>query len=74
MQRPLDPKSYNEAFWHDIKKRWPGKFRDLERFIFREIRPGNRIFIGTGCGSLSTWSGRSLISSKSSPNPFLMLS
>ncbi|MGB3919847.1 GNAT family N-acetyltransferase [Methanothrix sp.] len=50
MQRPLDPKSYNEAFWHDIKKRWPGKFRDLERFIFREIRPGNRIFIGTGCG------------------------
>jgi len=34
----------------EIQKRWPGKFRDQERFIFREIRPGDRIFVGTGCG------------------------
>ncbi|HNZ05741.1 MAG TPA: GNAT family N-acetyltransferase [Methanothrix soehngenii] len=33
-----------------MKEKWPGKFRDLERFIFQEIRPGNRIFVGTGCG------------------------
>ena len=26
------------------------KFREQERFIFEEIRPGNRIFVGTGCG------------------------
>ncbi|HQI54577.1 MAG TPA: GNAT family N-acetyltransferase [Methanothrix soehngenii] len=51
MQESLNPESYDrEAFWHDIKEKWPGKFRDLERFIFQEIRPGNRIFVGTGCG------------------------
>lgn len=36
--------------WPEIMKRWPGKFRDQERFIFQEIRPGDRIFVGTGCG------------------------
>lgn len=51
MQESLNSESYDrEAFWHDIKEKWPGKFRDLERFIFQEIRPGNRIFVGTGCG------------------------
>jgi acyl-CoA hydrolase/RimJ/RimL family protein N-acetyltransferase len=35
--------------WDEIKKRWPKKFR-AERFIFQEIHPGNKIFIGTGCG------------------------
>jgi len=51
MQESLNPESYDrEAFWHDIKEKWPDKFRDLERFIFQEIRPGNRIFVGTGCG------------------------
>ena len=40
----------SEVDWKDIKKRWPGKFRDQERFIFQEIRPGDRIFVGTGCG------------------------
>lgn len=35
--------------WNDIRKAWPKKFRD-ERFIFQDIRPGNKIFIGTGCG------------------------
>jgi acyl-CoA hydrolase/GNAT superfamily N-acetyltransferase len=34
----------------EIKKRWPDKFRDEERFIFEKIRPGDRIFVGTGCG------------------------
>ncbi len=51
MQESLNPESYdNLAFWQDIKDKWPGKFRDKERFIFQEIRPGNRIFVGTGCG------------------------
>jgi acyl-CoA hydrolase/GNAT superfamily N-acetyltransferase len=35
--------------WEEIKRAWPGKFKP-ERFIFQEIRPGSRIFIGTGCG------------------------
>ena len=34
----------------ELKKRWPGKFRDQERFVFENIRPGDRIFVGTGCG------------------------
>ena len=43
-------KENTAAFWKEIKKRWPGKFRDQERFIFENIRPGDRIFVGTGCG------------------------
>jgi len=39
-----------DAWWDEIRKKWPDKFRDQERFIFKEIRPGDRIFIGTGCG------------------------
>jgi acyl-CoA hydrolase len=35
--------------WDEIRKTWPEKFK-AERFIFQEIRPGNKIFIGTGCG------------------------
>ncbi len=35
--------------WDEIKKNWPGKFK-AERFVFQEIHPGNKIFIGTGCG------------------------
>ncbi|MGD0954244.1 MAG: GNAT family N-acetyltransferase [Methanotrichaceae archaeon] len=35
--------------WDKIKKDWPKKFK-AERFIFQEIRPGDKIFIGTGCG------------------------
>lgn len=51
MENGINPESYDkQAFWHDIKERWPGKFKDKERFIFQEIRPGNRIFVGTGCG------------------------
>jgi acyl-CoA hydrolase/GNAT superfamily N-acetyltransferase len=33
-----------------IMKNWPDKFREHERFIFQRIRPGDRIFVGTGCG------------------------
>ena len=52
----LNPESYNpesydrEGFWHGIKEKWQSKFKDQERLIFQEIRPGNRIFVGTGCG------------------------
>jgi acyl-CoA hydrolase len=42
--------SKQEAMWDEIQKKWSGKFRDQERFIFQEIRPGDRIFVGTGCG------------------------
>ncbi len=35
--------------WDEISKAWPEKFR-AEQFIFDEIRPGDKIFIGTGCG------------------------
>ena len=35
--------------WDEIRKHWPNKFK-IERFIFQEIRPGDKIFIGTGCG------------------------
>jgi acyl-CoA hydrolase/GNAT superfamily N-acetyltransferase len=37
-------------FWDIVKKEYPRKFRDEERFIFKEICPGDRVFIGTGCG------------------------
>jgi acyl-CoA hydrolase len=35
--------------WEEIKKIYPRKFKS-ERFIFDLIRPGDRIFLGTGCG------------------------
>ncbi|MDM7935698.1 MAG: acetyl-CoA hydrolase/transferase C-terminal domain-containing protein, partial [Methanothrix sp.] len=35
--------------WEGARKRWPEKFRLKESFIFQKIRPGQRIFIGTGC-------------------------
>lgn len=51
MQESTNSQSINrEVSWDEIQKRWPRKFRDQERFIFKEIRPGNRIFVGTGCG------------------------
>ena len=33
----------------EIKKRYPNKFAPEEK-IFRQIRRGDRIFVGTGCG------------------------
>lgn len=51
MQESTNSESINqEVSWDEIQKKWPHKFRDQERFIFNEIRPGNRIFVGTGCG------------------------
>ena len=38
------------AFWNDVQARWPEKFMEQDRFIFEKIRPGDRIFVGTGCG------------------------
>ncbi len=38
------------AFWKDVKARWPEKFMEQDGFIFGKIRPGDRIFVGTGCG------------------------
>jgi len=32
-----------------MKKRWPKKFWP-ENAIFEQIHPGDRIFVGTGCG------------------------
>lgn len=40
---------HNDAGLQIIKKDYPGKFSAEER-IFAHIHPGNRIFIGTGCG------------------------
>ncbi|VVB64294.1 Uncharacterised protein [uncultured archaeon] len=42
-------KEVYELNWDEIRKDWPNKFK-VERFIFQEIRPGDKIFIGTGCG------------------------
>ena len=44
------PTKIRDGITEEIKSRWPGKFRDQERFIFQKIRPGDRIFVGTGCG------------------------
>ncbi|TRZ67352.1 MAG: GNAT family N-acetyltransferase [Methanothrix sp.] len=35
--------------YDDVKKVWPGKFSSESR-IFGNIHPGDRIFVGTGCG------------------------
>ncbi|OPY50156.1 MAG: hypothetical protein A4E49_02817 [Methanosaeta sp. PtaU1.Bin112] len=40
----------NERIAAEIKSKWPSKFYDQERFVFQNIRPGDRIFVGTGCG------------------------
>ena len=38
------------SYWNDIRKKWPGKFKERESFIFEKISPGDRIFVDTGCG------------------------
>lgn len=51
MRESTNSQSINrEVSWDEIQKRWPRKFRDQESLIFKKIRPGNRIFVGTGCG------------------------
>ncbi|MDD1749196.1 MAG: GNAT family N-acetyltransferase [Methanothrix sp.] len=57
--------------WKDIETRWPGKFRDKERFIFQEIRPGDRIFVGTGCGEPQYLVSSLLNFVKNQPKAFL---
>ncbi|MGV8175968.1 MAG: GNAT family N-acetyltransferase [Methanothrix sp.] len=57
--------------WKEIKERWPGKFRDEERFIFQKIRPGNRIFVGTGCGEPQHLVGSLFDFARQHPKAFL---
>ena len=57
--------------WEEIRKRWPKKFRDQERFIFQEIRPGDRIFVGTGCGEPQYLVSSLLNFVKNQPKAFL---
>ncbi len=72
MQESFNPESYDKiAFWKDIRDKWPGKFRDQERFIFQEIRPGKRIFVGTGCGEPQHLVGSLLDFVKDQPKAFL---
>lgn len=54
-----------------MKERWPRKFRTQERFIFQEIRPGDRIFVGTGCGEPQHLVRSLLDFVKSQPKSFL---
>ena len=57
--------------WEEIRTRWSKKFRDQERFIFQEIRPGNRIFVGTGCGEPQYLVSSLLNFVKNQPKAFL---
>ncbi|MFZ2473265.1 MAG: GNAT family N-acetyltransferase [Methanothrix sp.] len=59
------------AQWEEIRTRWPRKFREQERFIFQEIRPGNRIFVGTGCGEPQYLVSSLLNFVKNQPKAFL---
>ena len=44
----MDPNALNPRL-RELARRFPEKFRP-ERVVFGNIHPGNRIFIGTGCG------------------------
>jgi acyl-CoA hydrolase/GNAT superfamily N-acetyltransferase len=55
----------------EIKSRWPRKFREQERYIFQNIRPGNRIFVGTGCGEPQYLVSSLLNFVKNQPKAFL---
>jgi len=70
---PKTHKSQSEAMdlWSQIRRRWPEKFRDQERFIFQSIRPGDRIFVGTGCGEPQYLVGSLLAYVKENPKAFL---
>lgn len=59
------------AFWDAVRGRWPEKFRDQERFVFQSIRPGDRIFIGTGCGEPQHLVSSLLDYVKTNPKAFL---
>jgi acyl-CoA hydrolase/GNAT superfamily N-acetyltransferase len=55
----------------EIESRWPRKFREQERYIFQNIRPGNRIFVGTGCGEPQYLVSSLLNFVKNQPKAFL---
>ncbi len=57
--------------WDKVRKKWPGKFKEEERFIFQEIHPGDRIFIGTGCGEPQHLVGTLLRYIQNNPKAFL---
>lgn len=46
--------------WDDIRKTWPKKFGEQERFIFEKIQAGDRIFVGTGCRLNSFFLGENI--------------
>ncbi len=56
--------------WDEIRKAWPEKFK-AERFIFEEIHPGDKIFIGTGCGEPQHLVSELLGYVKKNPKAFL---
>jgi acyl-CoA hydrolase/GNAT superfamily N-acetyltransferase len=56
--------------WDDIRKAWPEKFK-AERSIFEEIHPGDKIFIGTGCGEPQHLVSSLLEYVKKNPKAFL---
>jgi len=53
-----------------IKGRYPGKF-GREEHIFAQIHPGDRIFIGTGCGEPQHLVGSLIQYVKSHPKALL---
>ncbi|HSD57851.1 MAG TPA: acetyl-CoA hydrolase, partial [Methanotrichaceae archaeon] len=57
--------------WDKVRKKWPGKFKEEERFIFQEIHPGDRVFIGTGCSEPQYLVGTLLKYIQSNPKAFL---
>jgi acyl-CoA hydrolase/GNAT superfamily N-acetyltransferase len=61
----------DEGSLKEIKSRWPGKFREKERFIFQNIHPGDRIFVGTGCGEPQHLVASLLDFIKTQPKAFL---
>lgn len=56
--------------WDKIRKAWPEKFK-AERFIFEQICPGDKIFIGTGCGEPQHLVSELLEYVKKNPKAFL---
>jgi acyl-CoA hydrolase/GNAT superfamily N-acetyltransferase len=40
----------DDLWWERAQTRWPEKLKADPRIVFKDIRPGDRIFVGTGCG------------------------
>jgi len=56
--------------YEDVKKVWPGKFSSESR-IFGNIHPGDRIFVGSGCGEPQYLLGSLVDYVKKDPKAFL---